>query len=363
MFRVQAVHIYGALADLALRQGNLHDAAANWKKALNAIQNSRNRGTYPLPLIGWVYVRMGELLYEQNDLSRAWEHIARGLDYAEAGGDVKTMLAGYLIAGRLKLSEADIDGAAIYLEKARHHIETSQFAHWISQFERLQLELWLEQDKLRAAVNWSDKLLADTQFAERPENEIAQLAIARVLITRGDKPAIERSLSLLEGLLQIAEDEGRTGIKIEGLALQTIAYWQQGKRAEALIHLERTLRLAEPEGYVRLFVDMGLSMARLLQEASTRDVMPDYVTELLGAFEYDFELSPEQVLPEPLTSREQDVLQLMAVGLTNAEIAEELVIAAGTVKKHAANIYGKLDVSNRTEAAKKARDLDLLNPD
>jgi LuxR family maltose regulon positive regulatory protein len=101
----------------------------------------------------------------------------------------------------------------------------------------------------------------------------------------------------------------------------------------------------------------------LLQEASTRDVLSDYVTELLGAFESDFELSPAQVLPEPLTSREQDVLQLMAAGLTNAEIAEELVIAAGTVKKHAANIYGKLGVSNRTEAAKKARDLDLLNQD
>jgi LuxR family maltose regulon positive regulatory protein len=105
---------------------------------------------------------------------------------------------------------------------------------------------------------------------------------------------------------------------------------------------------------------MGLPMARILQAARTRDVLPDYVDELLGAFAIDFELSPQQVLPEPLTPREQDVLQLMVAGLTNPEIAEALVIAAGTVKKHAANIYSKLGVSNRTEAAKKARELDLL---
>jgi LuxR family maltose regulon positive regulatory protein len=299
-------------------------------------------------------------MYEWDKLDEAEKYLSQGLERAELGGDIRALIAGYLIAGRLKLANHEIDAASGYLEKARPHVASAKFAHWISQFERLQLELWLAQDRLRAAVNWSDKMLADVAFTERPESEIAQLAIARVLIARGDKPAIERSLSLLERLMQTAEDESRAGIMIEGLALRSIAYWQQGQRAESLIHLERALRLAEPEDYIRLFVDMGLPMARLLQEAHTRDVMQDYVVELLGAFAIDFELSPQQVLPEPLTPREQDVLQLMVAGLTNPEIAEELVIAAGTVKKHAANIYSKLGVSNRTEAAKKARELDLL---
>jgi LuxR family maltose regulon positive regulatory protein len=148
---------------------------------------------------------------------------------------------------------------------------------------------------------------------------------------------------------------------VEGLALRSVAYWQQGQRADALIHLERALRLAESEGYIRLFVDIGLPMARILQEASARDVMSDYVKELLDVFTDDFELSAEHVLPEPLTPREHDVLQLMAAGLTNPEIAKELVVAAATIKKHAANIYGKLGVSNRTEAAQRARELDLLD--
>lgn len=361
IFRVQSVHVYGALADLSLRQGQLHACHNYWQKALDNIENPENRGAYSLPVIGWVYIRLGELMYEWNKLDEAERYLSQGLERAELGGDIRTLVAGYLIAGRLKLSLNDFEATFNYLEKARPHVISARFMHWTSQFERLQLELWLAQDRLRTAVNWSDKMLVDAKITERPESEISQLAMARVLIAKGDNPAIERSLSLLERLMQAAEKEGRTGIMIEGLALRSIAYWQQGYHADALIHLERALRLAESERYIRLFVDMGLSMARLLQEARTRDMMQDYVSELLKAFEVDFELSPQELLPEPLTSRELDVLQLMAAGLTNPEIADELVIAAGTVKKHAANIYGKLGVSNRTEAAKKARELDLLD--
>jgi LuxR family maltose regulon positive regulatory protein len=102
-------------------------------------------------------------------------------------------------------------------------------------------------------------------------------------------------------------------------------------------------------------------MARLLQEAHTRHVMPDYVETLLGAFS-PAALPPhkEEPLPEPLTAREQEVLELMAAGLTNREIAEALVFAPGTVKKHASNIYGKLHVDRRTEAVARARKLYLL---
>jgi ATP/maltotriose-dependent transcriptional regulator MalT len=106
-----------------------------------------------------------------------------------------------------------------------------------------------------------------------------------------------------------------------------------------------------------------LPMARLLQEANSRHVMPDYVETLLSAFTGDLSspASTQPLLPEPLTDREAEVLELLAAGLTNREIAEELVISPETVKKHAGNIYGKLGASNRTEAAARARELDLLD--
>ena len=357
-----SAHVFGALADLVLRQGQLREADDYWRKALAVIQEQENWGRIELPVIGWVYMRLGETLYERNELAEAWDRVSSGLERAELGGDVRALIAGYLIAGRLRLTEGDLEAASEYLERTRPLIENAQFAHWISRFERFQLELWLAQDRLRTAVDWSDQRLRDAAIEERPESEVTQLAIARVLIIKGDRPSVERAQSLLERLLQTAEAEGRTGVTIEALTLQALGNWRLGDRTGAMTSLERALRLAEPEGYVRLFADLGLPMARLLQEARSRNVMPDYVDTLLDAFGDDTAL-PDQdggALPEPLTPREQEILELVAAGLTNREIADTLVISPETVKKHTGTIYGKLGVGNRTEAAARARELDLL---
>ncbi|MBE7549659.1 MAG: hypothetical protein HS126_01095 [Anaerolineales bacterium] len=362
-FRIESVHLFGALADLDLRQGHLRDAAAYWRKALGVIQDQATWGDYPLPVIGWVYIRMGEILYEWNELEQASDHLTQGLARAELGGDVRAMIAGYLLAGRLRLTAGDAEAAADYLERARPLVENAPFPDWTDRFARLQLELWLAQDRLRAAVDWAGEMQRDDALEERPESEGARLTIARVLTVTGDAPAIQRALLLLERSLQTAEAEGRTGVTIEALALQALAYRRRGEQASALTALEHALRLAEPEGYVRLFADLGLPMGRMLQEARSRAVLPEYVETLLAAFGTDlaFPASVEGVLPEPLTSREQEILQLIAAGLTNREIATQLVVSPETVKKHTGSIYGKLGVRSRTEAAAKARDLDLLD--
>jgi Response regulator containing a CheY-like receiver domain and an HTH DNA-binding domain len=146
------------------------------------------------------------------------------------------------------------------------------------------------------------------------------------------------------------------------LALQALAHWQRGETAGALTSLERALRLAEGEGYVRLFADLGLPMAQLLREARSRAVRPEYVQTLLAALGGDLasSTSAEGALVESLSHREQEVLQLIAAGLTNREIAEQLVISAETVKKHTGSIYGKLAVHSRREAVARARALGLL---
>jgi LuxR family maltose regulon positive regulatory protein len=151
----------------------------------------------------------------------------------------------------------------------------------------------------------------------------------------------------------------RSAIKI--LALQALVFHAQGDSQEALSALSRALSLAEPEGYVRTFIDEGQPMTRLLRLALSRGIAPDYVSRLLGAIDEEVELAPPAMesLIEPLTERELEVLRLIVAGLSNPEIAEELFIAISTVKSHVNHIYGKLGVESRTQALLRAQDLGL----
>jgi LuxR family maltose regulon positive regulatory protein len=136
------------------------------------------------------------------------------------------------------------------------------------------------------------------------------------------------------------------------------------------VPLERALTLAEPEGYVRIFVDEGRPMAQLLSEAAAHGIMPDYTARLLAVFEAEEQKSedeshlphalPAQSLIEPLSQRELEVLRLIAQGLSNREISERLFLAVITVKGHNRNIFRKLQVRRRTEAIARARELGLL---
>jgi LuxR family maltose regulon positive regulatory protein len=360
--RVRSDHVFGALADLDLRQGHLKQAADHWRRALAATEEPANWGRLDLPETGWAHLRLGELLYEWNDLAGARDHLARGFARTELGGDVRAQIAGGVLVARLKLTDGDVEAAAALLERTRPLAEQSPFPDWTSRFERCQLELWLAQRRLKAAVDWTEARLRDGVLESRPDSESVRLATARVMIVTGNPSARDRALRRLDLLRRSAEAEGRTAVAIEALALQAIAHWQGGDRTRALTALDRALRLAEPEEYVRLFADLGLSMARLLQEAQSRDVMPDYVATLLAACgtaltDRD---AASGALPEPLSPREREVLSLLAAGLTNREIAATLSISPETVKKHTAAIYGKLGASNRTEAAAMARELDVL---
>jgi LuxR family maltose regulon positive regulatory protein len=360
--RVASVHLYGALADLDLKQGNLHQAAAYWRKALAVIQDQAAWGWYSLPVTGWVYIRLGEVLYEWNNLEEAREHLERGLERAELGGDVRARIAGYLLAFRLKLVEGDLQAAGKYLEQVQSLLESSPFPEWIPRFERLQLEFWLAQNHLRAAVQRAGELLQGAALDRQHESETAQLAVARAFIAQGDAPSLKHARQLLTSLIEAAQAKGRIAISIEAQALQALVYWKRGDPASAMTYLEGALRQAEPEGYARLFVDLGLPMVRLLQEARLRAVLPEYVEKLLAACEVNlpFPVSTEKRLPEPLTPREQEILELLSAGLTNAEIAEKLIISPETVKKHLRHLYGKLGTGNRTEAVARARALSLL---
>jgi LuxR family maltose regulon positive regulatory protein len=195
--------------------------------------------------------------------------------------------------------------------------------------------------------------------------EFEHITLARVLIARYQSErvdsAIHEAMGLLDRLLQAAEAGGRMGSVIEILTLQALAHQAQGNMTPALTLLERALTLAEPEGYVRLFVDEGQPMTLLLREAAKRGIAPNYVSRLRAAFRQTEGRTPvPQPLIEPLSERELEVLRRLKTELNGPEIARELMVSLSTVRTHTQNIYTKLGVNNRRAAIRRAEELDLL---
>jgi LuxR family maltose regulon positive regulatory protein len=232
--------------------------------------------------------------------------------------------------------------------------------------------IWFAQGRLEAAAGWAHErgLSVDDELSY--PCEVEHLTLSRVLIGQGRS---EEALVLLERLLDAAEAGERTNSVIEILALRSLALQAQDATLRALDALVRALTLAEPGGYVRTFLDEGAPMATLLAnipktysrdgKASSSRVLRDYVDRLLAAFEQQppqSQRTPPGALPptESLSERELEVLGLVAAGLKNREIAEELFVVVGTVKAHINSIYRKLGTNNRVQAVSRARELELL---
>jgi LuxR family maltose regulon positive regulatory protein len=356
---VQSIHAYGALADLGFRRGRLREAAAYWRKALEVIDDEELWGAYPLPVLGWVHIRLGEILYEWNELDAVRGHLELGQAQARLGGDPRSIIAGALLEARLRVAEGESGRAAVALDQARSAIGDAEYPEWRSAFDLCQVALWLAAGHPGTAVSWATDAAVDVEAP--PDSEPSRLALARALLAAGDPASIQRARSVLEPLLAAADAEGRLGIVVETLALLAATRWAANDQPGALEAIERALRLAEPEGYVRSFVDLGPPVIRVLQAARDRGVMPETVTGLLNAASAGGGEPGRVALPEPLSEREKEVLSRLAAGLTNREIGDALFISPETVKKHTGSIYGKLGARNRTEAVRVARDLGLLD--
>jgi len=235
----------------------------------------------------------------------------------------------------------------------------------------LKTRVWIKLGRLSEALGWVDEQNLSTNDDLSFQHEFAHITLARVLIAQykieGTDRSVYDAIGLLERLLKSAEEGSRTGSVIEILVLKALAYEAQGDTPSALKSLERALKLAEPEGYVRIFVDEGIPIAQLLSEIASRGMMIKYTGKLLAVFKEETrerankpDLPTVQPLSMPMSERELEVLRLVAQGFSNREISERLFLALPTVKGYNRTIFNKLQVRRRTEAVARARELDLL---
>jgi LuxR family maltose regulon positive regulatory protein len=345
------------LAETLMAQGQL-------RKAIEACEQARQMGTYDgslIPAAGFVGLEKGKVLYEQNDLEAAEGDVKEGLELLSRGGIAENFGTGYALLARIQQARGDSTGALAMSQKAVKTAQRGGILRLAVLASAFQARIWLAKGDLEQATRWAVgyRQSGDTEYLRVFED----LTLARVLLAEGQAA---EALDLLQNLLSPAEVDGRMGHVLEILTLQALARAVLGDTAGGLRDLERALALGEPEGYVRVYVDEGEPMAKLLRQAAVRGIAPQYVRDLLAALAVEHGVLGEerptpQPLVEPLTERELEVLHLLAEGLTNPEIARRLFISLPTVKSHTSNIYGKLGVHNRKKAVTQARALGILS--
>jgi LuxR family maltose regulon positive regulatory protein len=371
------------LAKVQMARGQLHALGRTSQAALRIATDSAQRSR----LAGYTYLSLAELAYERNDLATAERSFTEGLALVQLGGHSEVVNLIYLVDAHLglaKLRQVRGDGQAAL--ELTHQVEplVRQMARTIEEREQsgpvrtrpwlismqvdliatCQVWLWLMQGNVDAArdVALEQQWDLDAEVTLFQDRGPGLVAMARLLIAQAE---YARALGVLERLLAAAQASGRVGRVIEILALQALALQAQKDESAAVRALEAALALAEPEGYVRTFVDEGQGMASLLRKALARGIARGYVEDLVAAFgTRDTARRDQPVVTaglEPVTPRELQVLRLLADGASNAELARALVVEQSTVKTHLIHLYSKLDAHNRTQAVARARALQLLD--
>jgi LuxR family maltose regulon positive regulatory protein len=354
MLEVAARTLLGDLNELT---GRLCEAEAIYQEALQraVLHNS--------PVAAQAYLCLARVCREWNDLASARLFAEKAIECSGTWGHLDALAAGYLLLATVLQAQRDFPEANRALAEGsrviREHPLEIRSMPWIG---AKRARLWLVQGKLEDARRWAETRRLSEVGRINLRNEVEYLSLVRILLAEGRADEAMRLLSRLQSAMESA---GRQGSLVEVLVLQAVAFDMQAEAGSALAVLERAVSLAHSEGYMRMFLDEGKPIETLLKAAITRwrdhDLLA-HVRRLLAA------IADEGVPTAPgevpcagiLSERELEVLRLMAAGCSNQEIADQLVIAIGTAKRHIANIFNKLDVRNRTEAVTKARQLGLL---
>jgi LuxR family maltose regulon positive regulatory protein len=351
-----------ALADIRITQGRLGNALHTYQQALQLA--AEHGGAVPLRGTADLFVGMSQIAFERNDLNTAAEFLQRSQELGEHTGLPQNRYRWRVSMARLRHAEGDLPAALGLLAQAAQ-LYTSDFFPNAQPVAAVTARLLATEGRIGEALRWADeqKLSADDDLSYLHEFE--HITLARVLLAQNTAASTNQAVRLLARLLTNAEAGRRTGSVIEILVLQALADHTRGDTPGALGALGRALTLAEPEGYVRVFVGGRRPMLALLKAAATLKASPDYVHRLVDACSGDSTHPPDRPAQGPinrLSERELVVLRLLASDLDGPAIARELMVSLNTLRTHTRNIYAKLGANSRREAVRRARDLDLLSP-
>ncbi|HEX2277924.1 MAG TPA: LuxR C-terminal-related transcriptional regulator, partial [Candidatus Tectomicrobia bacterium] len=357
------------LADIRIAQGRLHEAMRTYEWGLRlATEQQRSEGalgTRPvLRGAADMHVGMSELDRERDHLQAATQHLLSSKELGEHLGFPQHPYRWCVAMARLRQAEGDLQGALDLLQEAER-VYMSDFSPYVRPIAALRTRVWVAQGRLGEALGWTRALGLSVEDDLSYLREFEHITLARLLLARYQSDRADRSmfeaLGLLERLLQAAEQGERTGSVIEILIVQALGRQMHGDIPAALVPLSRALTLAEPEGYVRRFIDEGPAMAVLLEAAAKHGIALSYVYHLLAAFGTAEGRTPvQQPLSEPLSDRERDVLRLLGTDLDGPDVARELMVSLSTLRTHTRNIYSKLGVNSRRAAVRRAEELQLL---
>ena len=352
-----------ALADIRIAQGRLRQAMRTLEEGVRLASEHGGgvQGTADL------YVSMSELCREHNDLDAAERHLRRSEELGERTGFPPNGSRRRIATAKIREARGDPDGALDLLREAER-MGGGGFFPDVRPAAALQARVWLSQGRAEEALEWARAQRVNVDDDLTYLREFEHITLARTLLVRWRIERTDRFMTeateLLNRLLREAEEGGRRGSAIEIAILQALAHQSRGDVPAALAPLERALRLAEPEGYARVFADEGKPMAALLEAAAMRGIVPNYARRLLAAFrEGELTTEPASTAEPPreaLSERERGVLRLLGTDLSGPDIARELSVSLNTLRTHTKHIYDKLQVNSRRAAVRRAKELGLV---
>jgi LuxR family transcriptional regulator, maltose regulon positive regulatory protein len=343
-------------------QGHLHRV----EELCQQLVRFANSGEQPhTEMAGKVYAIWGDILCEWNELERAEAILRKAVDLCKREGNVAAIGVSHLYLLRVLLARGNRQAMEDTLRYLEELAQATSVPVWIHKsIVAWKSWVWINEGQLEVAAGYLSQhgIRADNDLGFRGEGEY--LSLARLQIAQGHPAEADE---LMRMLYSDADAHGQLGLMIACLCIRAVANKTLGLREEALIHLDKALSLAEPEGFIQVFIEEGPLMAQLVYEMAEKKADRQYLGRLLAAFANLAPPARQQPrknddIIEPLSQRELQVLRLIADGLSNQEIAARLYLSVRTIKFHAGNIFSKLGVKSRTEAVARARVLGLLSP-